>query len=205
MSETINAKGLACPQPVILAKKALERNDSVLVLVDNRAAVENVTRLGESSGCAVEVKEDSSGVFSIRLEKRSGARVPEDFTAACSAEEASGAKVAGPTVFVIASNAMGQGDDDLGMLLMKAFVHTTTELDRRPDVMIFYNTGVKLAAKDSDVVDDLKALEAKDVRILVCGTCANYFKLGDSLGAGVISNMYDIASILGGAGRIVRP
>ena len=100
---------------------------------------------------------------------------------------------------------MGYGNDDLGALLMKAFIHTAVDLERLPDMMILYNTGVKLAAPDSGALDDLKALEKKGVKILVCGTCVNFFDLTGKIGAGTVSNMYDIAGALSSAGRIVKP
>jgi selenium metabolism protein YedF len=198
MSELVDAKGLACPEPVILTKKALDSHDEVTVLVDDTTALENVKRLASTSGCAVDVAEESGGVFRIRLKKQQGDR-PE-----CTASPAP-ESVQGPTIFVITSSAMGHGNDELGALLMKAFIHTVIDLEHRPDTMIFYNTGVKLAASDSGVVDDLKALEAKGVRILVCGTCVNFFELGGKIGAGIVSNMYDIAGALSTAGRIVKP
>ena len=100
---------------------------------------------------------------------------------------------------------MGHGNDELGAILMKSFIHTAIDLEHGPDVMILYNTGVKLATPDSGVVDDLKALEAKGVKILVCGTCVNFFELGGKIAAGIVSNMYDIAGALSTAGRIVKP
>ncbi len=50
MKKIIDAKGLACPQPVVLTKKALETETSVTVLVDNETATENIQRLAENSG-----------------------------------------------------------------------------------------------------------------------------------------------------------
>ncbi len=72
-----------------------------------------------------------------------------------------------------------------------------------PDVMIFFNTGVKLCVKGSDVVDDLKHLQETGIKILVCGTCLNFFGLMNDLEAGMISNMYDISETLLSAGKIV--
>jgi len=198
MSELVDAKGLACPEPVVLTKKALDSCDDVTVLVDNATALENVKRLALSSGCAVDATEQPGGVFRIHLKKQPSDR--PQCTPSPSHESTQG-----PTVFVLASNVMGYGNDDLGVLLMKAFIHTSIDLEHRPDVMILYNTGVKLAAWDSGVADDLKVLEEKGVRLLVCGTCVNFFKLGGKLGAGTVSNMYDIAGILSTAGRIVKP
>jgi selenium metabolism protein YedF len=100
---------------------------------------------------------------------------------------------------------MGKGSDELGAVLMKAFIHTAIDLETRPDVMIFYNTGVKLTVEGSDFLGDLKELERKGVKMLVCGTCANYFNLTEKIAVGIVSNMYDIADTLSTAGRIVQP
>ena len=205
MSELVDAKGLACPEPVILTKKALDAHDEVTVLVDNATALENVKRLASVSGCAVDVTEGSGGIFRIDIRKGQGSRSACDASPEWTHPPGAPHALPGPTILVIASGVMGHGNEELGALLMKAFIHTAIDLEHRPDMMIFYNTGVKLAASDSGVVDDLKALEAKGVRILVCGTCVNFFELGGKIGAGIVSNMYDIAGALSTAGRIVKP
>lgn len=201
MEKIIDARGLACPQPVVLAKKALENNDTIIVIVDNETARENVRRLAEKSGCAITVDPAPDNTFRLTLSK-TGSAPSSDMTAhASGSTPASG----GPNVFVIASNVMGKGDDVLGEVLMKAFIHTIFDLEYLPDTMIFYNTGVKLAARGSDVLDDLKKLEEQGVEILVCGTCANFFNIKEEISAGIISNMYDIAGAMSRAGRIIMP
>jgi len=205
MPEIIDAKGLACPQPVILTKKALEKNDEIIILLDNSAACDNVKRFASKSGCIVDVTEEPDRSFRVQIRKQASGPGACEVIAESPPSGERATAVSGMTVFVIASDVMGSGDDDLGAILMKAFIHTTTELDRLPEIMVLYNTGVKLVASESDVIDDLRLLEGKGVRIMVCGTCANYFKLGEKLGAGSISNMYDIAAVLTEAGRIVRP
>ena len=205
MTELVNALGLACPEPVILTKKALTSHDDVTVLVDNATSLENVKRFGAASGCSVETAEEAGGVFRIHLTRQDHSHPISDELPACEVPKTPVPSSSGPTVFVIASSAMGHGSDDLGALLMKAFLHTAVELEHGPDVVIFYNTGVKLAASDSPVLDDLKALEQKGVKLLLCGTCVNFFDLGGRTGAGTVSNMYDIASTLTTAGRIVKP
>lgn len=199
MNENIDARGLACPQPVVLAKKSLETSDNVIVIVDNETARENVKRLGEKSGCTVSIEEKENGTFTLTLSKTGTAQSTGDIATEPSSS------TTGPNVFVISANTMGGGDDELGELLMKAFIHTIFDLDYLPDTLIFYNTGVKLAVKDSDVLDDLKQLENDGVEILVCGTCANFFNIKDDIAAGVVSNMYDIAGTMSKAGRIVTP
>lgn len=206
MSFLVDAKGLSCPQPVILTKKALEANDDVTVLVDNVTSRENVMRLASSAGCSIQVTEQPGGIFSLHIMKGPGASMEkaipvEELPCDISGKPAPG----GPNVFVIASDTMGKGDDGLGTILMKAFIHTIQDLDNRPDVLIFYNTGVRLTVNGSAVLDDLKALEEKGVKILVCGTCLNFFELTGEVAAGIVSNMYDIAGTMSGAGRIVQP
>jgi len=204
MPEIVNAKGLACPQPVILTKNALESHSDVVVLVDNTIAVENVKRFATSAGCTVEVADESEGIFKIKIKKEAAAVINnQDSKKPLPAEGPSAA--VGPTVFSIISDTMGKGSDELGSILMKAFIHTVIDLEAGPDVMIFYNTGVRLAIEGSDVLDDLKKLEEKGIKILVCGTCANYFGITEKVAVGIVSNMYDIADALSRAGHIVQP
>jgi selenium metabolism protein YedF len=100
---------------------------------------------------------------------------------------------------------MGSGNDELGYVLMRAFLHTIALQAEKPDIMIFYNTGVKLAIQGSEVLDDLKELASAGVEMLVCGTCLNYFEAKEKLSVGVVSNMYDIAGIMSRAGRLLVP
>ncbi len=198
MSEIINAKGLSCPEPVILTKKALESFSDVEVLVDNTTAVENIKRLATGAGCSVEVSEEAGGIFRLYLKKKAGSATDNQCTVDMPL-------ATGPTVFVIASDTMGKGSDELGAILMRALIHTVTELEPVPEIMIFYNAAVKLAVEGSVVLDDLRQLEEKGVRMLICGTCLNYFELTGKVETGIVSNMYDIVETLSKAGRIVRP
>jgi len=70
MSEIINAKGLGCGEPVILAKNGLELYDEITVIVDTRAALENIQTLGVHTGCTVDVVGEQNDIYSIRLKKK---------------------------------------------------------------------------------------------------------------------------------------
>ena len=196
----VNATGLACPQPVVLAKDAIEKNEQVKVIVDNEAALENVKRLGARLGCDVAVEAKTGGIFEITLVRKAGTPLP-DMSVSCDASAPAG----GPFVVVCAEDKMGRGNDELGGVLIRAFMHTIAGQAEKPDVMIFYNTGVKLTVSGSETLDDLKELAAAGVEILVCGTCLNYFEIKDQLAVGVVSNMYDIASTMSRAGRLLTP
>jgi TusA-related sulfurtransferase len=68
---TVDARGLACPIPVIRAKKALEglSEGRVVVLVDEQVAKENVTRLATHLGCTHRC-DDCDGGFQIVIDKQ---------------------------------------------------------------------------------------------------------------------------------------
>jgi selenium metabolism protein YedF len=198
----VNATGLACPQPVVLTKQALESHEQVMVIVDNDTALENVKRLGMKSGYDVKAEKKSDGTYEINLTRKAGVvGTKEEFVPSYGATPAK----SGPFVIVISSDKMGRGNDELGYVLIRAFLHTVAEQAEKPDVMIFYNTGVNLALKESEVLDDLKDLVSAGVEMLVCGTCLNYFEAKEKLGIGVVSNMYDIAGIMSRAGRLIVP
>ena len=210
MPVIIDTRGLACPQPVIMAKKAIEENEQINVLVDNDMAVENIRRLAVKMACGFSVTEKEGGIRDIAL-ARTGAidETTEDRGCSPQEDELSCAVVAGketgPLVVLLSDNHMGRGDDVLGDILIRSFVHTLLQLKPLPDTVICYNAGVKLAMKDSVVLDDLQQLAKDGVDILVCGTCVNYFEISDQVAAGHISNMYDIAETMAGAGRLLRP
>jgi selenium metabolism protein YedF len=199
MTKTVDARGFSCPQPVVLAKKALESSENIVVIVDNNAALENVRRLGAKLGCSIEIENTGESEFHIHL-----TRGNIDPTAITDDAPSCGTS-SGDLVAVISSETMGRGNDELGLILMKAFIHTLVQADELPVKILFYNAGVKLAAADSEVVDDLKNLTDAGVEILLCGTCVNFFNLSGKTGAGRITNMFEILSVMSTAGRLIVP
>lgn len=198
----VNATGLACPQPVVMAKEAIEKNEQVKVIVDNETALENVRRLGTKLGCDVAAEAKTEGIFEITLTRKAGAPAA---SAAFSVSCTPSTSASGPFVIVLAEDKMGRGNDELGSVLIRAFMHTIAGQAQKPDVLIFYNTGVKLVLQGAETLEDLKALAAAGVEILVCGTCLNFFEVKDKLGVGVVSNMYDIVETMSRAGRLLIP
>ncbi len=191
----VDCRGLTCPQPVIETKQALEKSDKVTIIVDNLAARDNVVRFGESQGGKVTMQEKKDGVYITITKPKDGLHPEQKQSSLC--------LTTGPVVAVIRSDQMGQGEEKLGRVLIRSFLHTLTEVTGRPDTMIFFNTGVRLTSEGSEVLDDLQALKQKGVVILVCGTCLDYFGLKEKIAVGQISNMYTIAETMLAAGRLV--
>jgi selenium metabolism protein YedF len=191
----VDARGLACPQPVIKTRQAMQGADQVVTLVDSDTALANVSRMAEKAGWQVKVTPQGED---YRIEMVVSARQPEPLPVG-RAEP-----LAGPLVLVVSADKMGRGDEELGHILIRSFFHTLGEVEPRSDRIILFNTGVRLACQGSEVLDDLCALEADGIEILACGTCLGYFELKDKLAAGRVSNMYDIAEAILGAGKVVN-
>lgn len=191
----IDARGKACPQPVIMAKKGLDGGSKDLtVLVDNRTAVENLTRLGNSAGVSVTVGEIEGG-FSVRLTGE--AKIVEEPVIACPATGM------GYAVF-IGKDHVGAGDHTLGYNLMKMALYTLAQGDSVPAYVLFMNDGVKLpAGEEPQVIESIQTLTDKGSIVLVCGTCLNFYNLTERLKIGTISNMYDILSAMQRADKVI--
>ena len=198
MKTEIDARGLACPEPVIRTRAQMMVSDEIEVLADNNTAVENLERLAVHHGWSVS-SEKAQGFFRVRMKGRPVAE------SAGAGDAVVSCGPAGTFIAVLSSDEMGSGDSELGALLMKAFVHTLASSDRAPEKILFYNSGVRLAARGSDVLDDLSVLEQKGSELLVCGTCLNFYELTGDLKAGKVSNMYDILESMKNAGSIIRP
>ena len=197
MSKVVDARGLACPQPVILTRNALQEADSVTTIVDNETARQNVQRMAQASGAEVRVETREDGIY-LHI-----AKTPHAHPAAQPAPTG-GAPASGPLVLVVPDQYMGRGDDpELGGILIRAFFHTLGEVDPLPDTVIFFNAGVKLVVEGSAVVEDLKTLCGRGVKVLACGTCLGHFGLKDKVAVGEISNMYTIAETMLRAGKVV--
>ncbi|MCR4407278.1 MAG: sulfurtransferase-like selenium metabolism protein YedF [Anaerolineae bacterium] len=195
MAKIVDARGLACPQPVILTRDALKETREVITIVDNETARANVTRLAEQTGATVKVEQKEDGIY-LHITKEPTAHAEPSPSAA-------GAPAGGPLVLVIPSEIMGRGDEELGSILIRGFFHTLGEVEPLPDKIIFFNSGVKLVIENSPMLEDLQALVARGVEILACGTCLGHYGLTEQVAVGEVSNMYTIAETMLGAGRVV--
>lgn len=189
MEKIIDARGLACPRPVMLTKEALKQVDTLICIVDNPTARDNVSRLAAKEGCRVTV-EERDGDFYLHLARESTAT-------SCKAAPTT------TTVMMIGSDTLGRGSDELGSILMRTFIHTLGEGNQRPATIIFLNSGVRLVTSDSPVLDDLRSLESQGTEILACGTCIAHYELKDRVAVGQVSNMYSIVETILNADRVL--
>ena len=224
MVKQIDARGKACPLPVIEAKRALEEapgGSRIEVLVDNEIAVQNLCKMAvqkhyEASGTKIQdncylVEILKNGTAEESGERsteglQSGAEHPSEPGSGqpgCGCEPMNGTERG--RVVVLSSDEMGEKDSTLGRLLMKGFIYALTEQERLPETILLYNGGAWLSCEGSDSLEDLRSLESQGVEILTCGTCLNHYGLSEKLAVGSVTNMYQIAQILTEAGKVIRP
>jgi selenium metabolism protein YedF len=201
----VDTKGQLCPAPLIAAKRALKETaegESFILLTDNRTSFENLSRFLKDNNTEFQVSE-TSGVWTLTIIKTTGELIKPDAEKYCTPVITHFEK--GNYVIAITSDKMGEGDDELGHLLINNFIKALKDLDKLPRHMVFYNKGVTLAVKDSPVLEHIKDLEKMGVEIHLCATCVNYYKLEQKIGASSLSNMYSIAEIMASAGNVIRP
>jgi selenium metabolism protein YedF len=197
--EIVDARGLACPQPVILTRQALaDGREWLEVLVDNEAARDNVVRFAGFAHCAVEAVTVEGEVRRIRI--RAGAGVDSAAPAERVIEPARRPAAVPPivqgTTVLITGAGIGRGDEQLGALLMRGFLYTLTEAEPTARRVVLMNGGVRLAVAGSEALVNLRRLEARGVEILACGTCLEFHQLREQLAVGRITNLYEIAGFM---------
>ena len=199
----VNCMGDQCPIPVVKTMKALAamtEPGTLEIHVDYEVPVQNLSRFAADRKLPVTAEKLDDKHYVVRME------VAEP-KAAAAKQETPGCipDLRGDTVIAIASECMGNGDDQLGATLMKGFIYAVSQQEELPSAMLFYNSGAKLTAEGAVTVEDLKILEAQGVEILTCGTCANFFGLEGKQAVGSITNMYVIVEKLTVASKVIRP
>ena len=195
MTEELDLRGLKCPEPAIRTGKALRDADELTVIVDDETAPPNISRGVKNRGYHIDIERKGKDYY-LHISKVPETKVGRvEFDLDCAV---------GPTVVFFAADTIGRGDDELGHILMKSIIYSFTEVEPKPETIIFMNSGVKLTVEGSGVLEDLGKLRDLDVDILVCGTCLDYYGLKDRLAIGEVSNAYTIAETLLGAGKVVR-
>lgn len=188
----IDCKGLKCPQPVINTKKyfdSIEKGEATII-VDNEVAKNNILKLAESNSLKAEVKEEE-GNFSITLTKEE---------CCCNSMTFDKKRF----TIVISTDKLGNGDDQLGTMLMKSYIFALSESENQPTDLVFLNGGVKLATEGSLVLDNLKKMQDNGTNISSCGTCLDFYNLKDKLAIGEITNMYSIVEKMNNADNTIK-
>lgn len=194
----IDARGQACPAPVLMTKTVIEEKDPsiIKVTVDNEAAKQNVSRFLQSRQFEVsQVLEGND--FSVIGKKEV---VVASEKPVVEKVETDIKKI----MVMVATDRVGYGDDELGSKLMISFIKTLKEMGPELWRLVFVNNGVKLTIEGSEVLPVLKEYEKEGLQILVCGTCLDHFDLLDQKQVGETTNMLDIVTAMQLADKVIN-
>jgi len=194
----IDMIGKTCPIPVIETKKIIKELNgeeaAIKIKVDNDIARQNIIKMTDKFKYPsfFEKLDDGNILVTVEVLKNS------------SAEKLNAKSENDNFVVLIGANTMGRGDDELGAVLMKAYIFSLTELDNLPKEVLFINSGVFLTCEGSAALDDIQNLVNKNVTIKSCGACLNFYNMTEKLKIGEITNMYDISSAMANTGKVIN-
>ena len=107
------------------------------------------------------------------------------------------------TVILVTRNGMGDAEPALQQKLVSTYFKLLDENNILPAAICFYTDGVRLAVEGSPVLDALKSLEVKGVRLVLCSTCLDYFELAGQVRVGIVGGMTDILEAQRRAGKVI--
>lgn len=178
----IDARGLGCPKPVTMAEDSLAKigEGMVDVLVDNEAAVKNLSRFASKNSLYAET-EKIDNYWRVRLVKGYPYETGSEFGVKSSEfKEKTEEK---DILLIVGTDALGK-EEGLGKILMKGFFETMKVTKEIPHTIFFLNAGVKLTTTDTEIIPILKDIEAMGVEIYSCGTCLKHYNLEPELKVG---------------------
>jgi len=195
----LNCRGLACPTPVLQVRELLDKGTPsvISVIVDNKAAVENVRRFLESKRFQVQVEEFGVDFRLVGTAEDGACEVMPNLEEGVTPETKR-------ILVMVGTNKLGHGDDGLGKALLVNFIKTLKEMGTDLWRLIFVNSGVYLTVEGSEAVPVLRQLAEAGVHIMACGTCLNHFKLMDKKQVGETTNMLDIVTSMQLADSVIN-
>lgn len=107
------------------------------------------------------------------------------------------------TLLQVTKDYMGEGDLELGRMLLANYFTIRNNDNNLPKIMVFFNSAVKLLVEGSPTLEIFKEIEAKGVKMISCKTCLNHFGILDKVQAGTPGTMVDIISLQDEADKII--
>ena len=157
--QILDCLGLACPQPVILCRAAVDKGvEHLEVLVDNEPALENVQRFLQGRGYAVSATQEGPQQWRVGAAVDAGAAANAVASVSAAPEARDGQEQDLRTLVLITTETLGRGDETLGTKLMENFLATLPELGSRLWRLVLVNGGVKLTARPGPALVSLQKL-----------------------------------------------
>ncbi len=178
----IDARGIGCPKPVIMAEDALSKISEgiIVILVDNEASLKNLERFASKNAFYSETSKEDH-YWAVKIVKGYPCEIESSELGIQSSELE--AEVKKDILLIVGTDTLGK-DEELGRILVKPFFETIIVTKEIPHTIFFLNAGVKLTTINEDIVPILKEIEGMGVEIFSCGTCLKHYNLESELKVG---------------------
>lgn len=200
----VDARGQPCPKPLILTRQALKDNrvgTQIAVLLDNETSCRNVERFLRDNAMPPQI--DHDGIeFTVRFTKIAPELAAPDAASYCVPAHG---RMDSSYVVTLAADTLGGGSAVLGSMLMHGLLASLSETTPLPTHVLLYSSAVLLAAEGSLHVAGLRELERRGVKVLLCGTCVDFYRKQMEIRVGSISSMLTILEVQMQAGKIIAP
>ena len=189
----IDCRNLACPEPVIRTKNALEglkNGEKLEILVNSIAPKENISRFLKNQNVEFSVEQNGTEtkITAVKGESKLELANFDEFVCEITPKTKK-------TVVYLNEEYAGSGD--VGVSLLAKFLGALLQVENKPEYVICVNNAVKMTTNRAHPsFKPLKDLEAAGVKILSCGSCLEAYKLVSDLSVGEMSNAYEVMQIL---------
>ncbi|MCL2062908.1 MAG: sulfurtransferase-like selenium metabolism protein YedF [Candidatus Cloacimonetes bacterium] len=213
--DTIDTRGHICPMPLVMLIKALKEkkeHKGIFILTDNEISKNNLLSFLKDNNYSIECV-SKEGYWSINIIEENHQRdflneskelAPKPENQLPNMPTLRNEKMIKKNhLLIINKDKMGQGNDELGEILIKGYFNALSEINEGPEKIIFYNSGVLLCRNKYSELHILQKLSNQGIDLILCGACVDYFKIKDDVGVGRISNMLTICEILEKSEKIV--
>jgi selenium metabolism protein YedF len=215
MHEKLDLRKLPCPEPVLKAKKALERQEveSLEVYVDDQVNLNNLKRLAQYLKLHIEHESFQDG-FKILISKQDPGQSseqrqasPEHIHNSPLAQAINGAtpKTGAGQIVFLNSDSFGTGDPAFSKTLLNVFLQTLFEAGHRPQAILMVNTAVKIMDPNNPTLKVLDDFKAAGCEVLACGLCVEFYGLKGKIAPEQITNMFAIVEYLTSADKVIYP
>lgn len=188
----IDCRNLACPEPVIRTKNALDGlkvGEKLEILVNSIAPKENISRFLKNQNVEFSVEQNGAETKITAVNGESKLELTNFDEFVCEITP----KTKKTVVYL---NEEYAGSGDVGVSLLAKFLGALLQVEK-PEYVICVNNAVKMTTNRAHPsFKPLKDLEAAGVKILSCGSCLEAYKLVSDLSVGEMSNAYEVMQIL---------
>ena len=189
----IDCRNLACPEPVIRTKNALEglkNGEKLEILVNSIAPKENISRFLKNQNVEFSVEQNAAEtkITAVKGESKLELTNFDEFVCEITPKNKK-------TVVYLNEEYAGSGD--VGVSLLAKFLGALLQVENKPEYVICVNNAVKMTTNRAHPsFKPLKDLEAAGVKIFSCGSCLEAYNLVSALSVGEMSNAYEVMQIL---------